>query len=114
MEVNRYASESVDWTYITFNVSRPYLELVEGGSDIVGILNTLDDAWGGTGPSAEKDVKFVSQLLKHFGGKAGVATGRGGNKKKRTARVNTKAMTILSCQSSEWLNTLSLSTTQER
>ena len=88
MEVNRYASESVDWTYITFNVSRPYLELVEGGSDIVGILNTLDDAWGGTGPSAEKDVKFVSQLHKRFGGEAEVATGRGGNKKKKNKKNN--------------------------
>ena len=64
-----YASEGVDWTYITFQDNRPCLELIEGGSGgMVGILNTLDDSWGGMGTSTEKDVKFVSQLHKQFGG----------------------------------------------
>ena len=53
------ASEGVDWTYITFNDNRPCLELIKGGSGTVGILNTLDDAWGGMGTSAEKDVKLL-------------------------------------------------------
>jgi myosin heavy subunit len=83
VEQNLYASEGVDWTYITFNDNRPCLELIEGGLGTIGILNTLDDAWGGMGTSAEKDVKFVSQLHKLFGGKAGVPAARGGNKKKK-------------------------------
>ena len=87
MEQNLYATEGVDWTYITFNDDRPCLELIEGGSGTVGILNTLDNAWGGMGTSAEQDVKFASQLHKRFGGKAGVATGRGGNKKKKNKRT---------------------------
>ena len=44
VEQNLYASEGVDWTYITFNDNRPCLELIEGGSGRVGILNTLDNA----------------------------------------------------------------------
>ena len=68
VEQDLYASEGVDWTYITFNDNRPCLELIEGGGGSVGILNTLDDAWGGMGTASEKDVKFVSQLHKRFGG----------------------------------------------
>jgi myosin heavy subunit len=86
VEQNLYASEGVDWTYITFNDNRPCLELIEGGSGTVGILNTLDDAWGGMGTSAEKDMKFVSQLHKLFGGKAGVTANRGNNKKKKNKK----------------------------
>ena len=53
--------------YITFNDNRPCLELIEGGGGSVGILNTLDDAWGGMGTTSEKDGKFVAQLHKLFG-----------------------------------------------
>ena len=72
----------VDWTYITFNDNRPCLELIEGGGNIVGILNTLDDAWGGMGSAEEKDGKFVSMLHKLFGSKTGTTTkGRDDGKK---------------------------------
>lgn len=67
VEQNLYSSEGIDWTYITFNDNRPCLDLIEGGGGTVGILNTLDDAWGGMGSSSEKDVKFVNQLHKMFG-----------------------------------------------
>jgi len=67
VEQELYANEGVDWSYITFNDNRPCLELIEGGSGIVGILNTLDDAWGGMGTAAEKDGKFVTHLHKLFG-----------------------------------------------
>lgn len=67
VEQNLYSSEGIDWTYITFNDNRPCLDLIEGGGGIVGILSTLDDAWGGMGSSSEKDVKFVNQLHKLFG-----------------------------------------------
>ena len=63
-----YAQEGVDWTYITFNDNRPCLELIEGGGGSIGILGTLDDAWGGMGSGNEKDVKFVSHLHQLFGG----------------------------------------------
>ena len=72
VEQTLYANEGVDWTYITFNDNRPCLELIEGGGGTCGILSTLDDAWGGMGTSSEKDIKFVSQLHKLFGNKAGV------------------------------------------
>ena len=71
VEQNLYSSEGIDWTYITFNDNRPCLDLIEGGGGTVGILNTLDDAWGGMGSAAEKDVKFVSQLHKLFGSTPG-------------------------------------------
>lgn len=67
VEQEMYASEGVDWTYITFNDNRPCLELIEGGGGTVGILSTLDDAWGGMGTTSEKDVKFVSHLHQLFG-----------------------------------------------
>lgn len=53
--------------------------MIEGGGGSVGILNTLDDAWGGMGSTTEKDGKFVAQLHKLFGtlskndGKEGLA-----------------------------------------
>jgi myosin heavy subunit len=75
VEQELYANEGVDWSYITFNDNRPCLELIEGGSGIVGILNTLDDAWGGMGTASEKDGKFVTHLHKLFG------TGSGDSKK---------------------------------
>lgn len=68
VEQELYSNEGVDWSYITFNDNRPCLELIEGGGGVVGILNTLDDSWGGMGTSSEKDVKFVAQLHKQFGG----------------------------------------------
>ena len=68
VEQDLYASEGVDWKYITFNDNRPCLELIEGGGGTIGILSTLDDAWGGLGNTAEKDVKFVSHLHQLFGG----------------------------------------------
>lgn len=69
VEQKLYASEGVDWTYINFNDNRPCLELIEGGGQgKVGILNTLDDAWGGMGTASEKDDKFVSHLHHLFGG----------------------------------------------
>ena len=71
VEQELYAAEGVDWTYITFNDNKPCLELIEGGGGTVGILNTLDDSWGGMGSSAENEVKFVAQLHKQFGGTAG-------------------------------------------
>jgi myosin heavy subunit len=74
VEQDLYASEGVDWTYITFNDNRPCLELIEGGGATVGIINTLDDAWGGMGTTSEKDVKFVSHLHKLFGISAGQST----------------------------------------
>eukprot|EP00977_Amphora_coffeiformis_P007254 scaffold1573_cov173-Amphora_coffeaeformis.AAC.11 len=67
VEQELYANEGVDWSYITFNDNRPCLELIEGGGGSVGILNTLDDAWGGMGTTSEKDGKFVAQLHKLFG-----------------------------------------------
>ena len=78
VEQNLYASEGVDWSYISFNDNRPCLELIEGsgsgsGGGVVGILNTLDDSWGGMGTSTEKDVKFVGQLHKQYGGTPGTA-----------------------------------------
>ncbi len=68
VEQELYATEGVDWTYITFNDNRPCLELIEGASGSVGILGTLDDAWGGMGSGNEKDMKFVSHLHQLFGG----------------------------------------------
>lgn len=76
VEQQLYANEGVDWSYITFNDNRPCLELIEGGSGVVGILNALDDAWGSMGSSEEKDVKFVTHLHKMFG------TATGGDSKK--------------------------------
>lgn len=70
VEQELYANEGVDWSYITFNDNRPCLELIEGGSGSVGILNTLDDAWSGMGTAAKKDGKFVKQLQDKFGGEA--------------------------------------------
>ena len=67
VEQQLYAVEGVDWSYITFNDNRPCLELIEGGNGAVGILNALDDAWGGMGNAADKDGKFVTQLHKLFG-----------------------------------------------
>lgn len=67
VEQELYAAEGVDWSYITFNDNRPCLDLIEGGGGIVGILNTLDDAWGGMGTAHEKDGKFVIHLHKLFG-----------------------------------------------
>ena len=67
VEQNLYSSEGIDWTYITFNDNRPCLDLIEGGSGTVGILNTLDDAWGGMGNAGEKDIKFLNQLHKTYG-----------------------------------------------
>jgi myosin heavy subunit len=67
VEQELYANEGVDWSYITFNDNRVCLELIEGGNGVVGILNTLDDAWGGMGTAAEKDGKFVTHLHKLFG-----------------------------------------------
>jgi myosin heavy subunit len=74
VEQNLYSSEGVDWTYITFNDNRPCLELIEGGSGTVGILNTLDDSSAGMGTSSEKDSKFVNQLHKLFGSGTGSNT----------------------------------------
>lgn len=71
VEQNLYTSEGIDWTHITFNDNQPCLNLIEGGGGTVGILNTLDDAWGGMGSAAEKDVKFVSQLHKLHGSPPG-------------------------------------------
>ncbi|GMH49336.1 hypothetical protein TrVE_jg1382, partial [Triparma verrucosa] len=70
VEQEEYAREGVDWTYISFNDNRPCLELIEGGSGVVGILQTLDDAWSGMGTSLEKDAKFVTQLHNSFGGRS--------------------------------------------
>ena len=68
VEQELYANEGVDWTYITFNDNRTCLELIEGGGGSVGILGTLDDAWGGMGSGREKNIKFVSYLHQLFGG----------------------------------------------
>lgn len=68
VEQDLYETEGVDWKYITFNDNRPCLELIEGGGGTIGILSTLDDAWGGMGNAAEKDIKFVSHLHQLFGG----------------------------------------------
>jgi myosin heavy subunit len=73
VEQQLYAAEGVDWTYITFNDNKPCLELIEGGGGTVGILNTLDDSWGGMGSATENEVKFVAQLHKQFGGAAGAS-----------------------------------------
>lgn len=74
VEQKLYSNEGVDWSYITFNDNRPCLELIEGGSGIVGILNTLDDAWGGMGTAAEKDSKFAAHLHRLFGKRSEVDT----------------------------------------
>ena len=79
VEQKLYASEGVDWTYITFNDNQPCLELIEGGAGLVGILNTLDDSFSGMGSSREKDVTFVSQLHKLFGSVAGTKNTNGGH-----------------------------------
>ena len=81
VEQDLYASEGVDWTYITFNDNRPCLELLEGASSVPGILNMLDDSWGGMGSTKEKDVKFVAQLHKQYGG-----TSQGGNSNKESSK----------------------------
>ena len=44
VEQKLYASEGVDWTYITFNDNQPCLDLIEGGMGVVGILNTNNDS----------------------------------------------------------------------
>jgi myosin heavy subunit len=80
VEQKLYASEGVNWTYITFNDNQPCLELMEGGAGIVGILNTLDDSFSGMGSSGEKDIKFVSQLHKLFGNATGTKNNNGGHK----------------------------------
>lgn len=85
VEQDLYASEGVDWTYITFNDNRLCLELIEGGAGTVGILNTLDDAWGGMGTESEKDVKFVSQLHKLFGSTGSPTKSTKKKKKKNSA-----------------------------
>ena len=46
IEQEIYAQEGVDWSYISFNDNQPTLDLIEGGQ---GVLNLLDDAWGGLG-----------------------------------------------------------------
>lgn len=79
VEQELYTSEGVDWSYITFNDNRPCLELIEGGGDRVGLLNTLDDAWGGMGSASEKDVKFVSHLHQQFGGLSSPTKTKKGN-----------------------------------
>jgi myosin heavy subunit len=79
VEQKLYASEGVDWTYITFNDNQPCLDLIEGGGGVVGILNTLDDSYSGMGSASEKDIKFVSQLHKIFGSVAGAKTTNGGH-----------------------------------
>ena len=67
VEQQLYSTEGVDWSYITFNDNRLCLELIEGGSGNVGILHTLDDAWGGMGTIEKKDEKFMKQILDKFG-----------------------------------------------
>ncbi len=79
VEQNLYASEGVDWSYITFNDNQPCLDLIEGGGGIVGILNTLDDSYSGMGSVSEKDLKFVSQLHKLYGTVAGTKRDNGGH-----------------------------------
>ncbi len=88
VEQDMYASEGVDWTYITFNDNRPCLELIEGGGGCVGILSTLDDAWGGMGSTSEKDVKFVSHLHQLFGGIQETSTMK--KKKKKSGATGEK------------------------
>jgi myosin heavy subunit len=83
VEQELYAAEGVDWSYITFNDNRPCLDLIEGGSGVVGILNTLDDAWGGMGTAQEKDSKFVAHLHKQFG------TVTGGDSKMASSEAET-------------------------
>ena len=72
-----------DWSYISFNDNRVCLELIEGKGDSVGILNTLDDAWGGMGTASEKDGKFIAQLHTKFGTVSGNHNGKTNNKKKK-------------------------------
>ncbi len=79
VEQNLYASEGVDWSYITFNDNQPCLDLIEGGGGIVGILNTLDDSYSGMGSVSEKDLKFVAQLHKLYGSVAGTKSANGGH-----------------------------------
>ena len=81
VEQEMYASEGVDWTYITFNDNQTCLDLIEGGGGSIGILSTLDDAWGGMGTTSEKDVKFVNHLHQLFGGTQETSTVK--NKKKK-------------------------------
>jgi myosin heavy subunit len=68
VEQELYSNEGVDWSYITFNDNRLCLELIEGGTGSVGILQTLDDAWAGMGTVDKKDMKFLKQILDKFGG----------------------------------------------
>ena len=89
VEQDLYASEGVDWTYITFNDNRPCLELIEGSRGTVGILGTLDDSWGGMGTASEKDVKFVSHLHQLFGGVQETSTSA--IKKKKSGKVGISA-----------------------
>lgn len=88
VEQDLYASEGVDWTYITFNDNRPCLELIEGGGGTVGILNALDDAWGAMCTASEKDVKFVSHLHKLFGGANSESKSAKKKKKGRTSHLH--------------------------
>ena len=84
VEQDLYLNEGVDWSYISFNDNRSCLELIEGGGGVVGILNTLDDAWGGMGNSYEKDTKFVTHIHKLFG----TPTGAKANAKKESGHQN--------------------------
>lgn len=87
MEQNLYSSEGVDWSYITFNDNRPCLELIEGGTGTVGILNTLEDC-GGMGTAQERDVNFLAQIHQKFGG---VQNGMSTAKKKKKKSTNSPA-----------------------
>jgi myosin heavy subunit len=70
VEQDLYEREGIDWSYIDFRDNRPCLELIEGVSSNMGILQTLDDAWGGVGAGVDKDAKFVTQLHQAFGGRS--------------------------------------------
>ncbi len=82
VEQKLYSDEGVDWSYITFNDNSPCLELIEGGNGIVGILNTLDDAWGGMGTAAEKDSKFAAHLHRLFGKSSEPDTSKDGDSRR--------------------------------
>jgi myosin-7 len=84
VEQSLYSSEGVDWSYITFNDNRPCLELIEGGTGTVGILNTLEDC-GGMGTAHERDVNFLAQIHQKFGG---VQNGMSTAKKKKKKGSN--------------------------
>lgn len=65
IEQQEYASEGIDWSYVTFTDNQPCLDLIEGrpfGKS--GILMAMDDVWRMKGKEA--DEKFLAEIHLNF------------------------------------------------